>query len=203
MRLDSVDRGRLIIAVVAVVALLAGLWWASRDDATSQPPAINGDMLGQVDESYDQYVERAADTLATAPEGEKAFGLVTFAEPLDAAQAGELTAELGRVNAMLVGFSAPMPLPEPVGGATRAEVYERQFGAVADSLAGIGNVPVPRELTAVIAWDEPEAFRALAGDGRVAAVEMLPPDAVWGDFGVRPVEVPGVDMLEVAAPTAG
>lgn len=197
------DRGRLIIAVVAVFALLAVFVLATRDDATSQPPAINGDMLGQVDMNYDAYVEHAAQTLAAAPEGEKAFGLVTFAEPLTAAQAGELTAGLGRVNAMLVGFSAPMPLPEPVGGATRAEVFERQFGAVADSLAGIGNVPVPRQLTAVVAWDDPEAFQALAGEGRVAAVEMLPPDAVWGNFGVRPVEVPGVDMMEVAVPTAG
>lgn len=195
------DRGRLVIAVVAVVALLAGLWWASRDDATSQPPAINGDLLGQVDMSYDEYVQHAAQTLAEAPEEEKAFGLVTFAEPLTASQAEEATAGLGRVNAMLIGLSAPMPLPEPVDGATRAEVFERQFGLIAGSLAGIGDVPVPHELTAVIAWDDPEAFRALAWDGRIAAVEMLPPDAAWGNFGVRPVEVPGVDMMEVAVPT--
>lgn len=187
MRLDGVDKGRVLLAVAAVLAIIGGLWLASRDDATSQPPAINGDMLGQDGgESFDAYRDRAAETLDRAPEGEDAFGLVTFAEPLAAEQAGEVTAALGRVGAMLVGLSSPMSLPEPVAGSTRAEVYSRQF----DRIASVGDAPAPHQLTAVVAWDDPEAFRAARVDERVAAVEMLPPDAVWGNFGVRPVEVP-------------
>lgn len=202
MRFDSVDRGRLILAVVAVFVLLALLVVASRDDATSSPPAINGDMLGQDGESFGEYVQRARSTVDAAPEEENAFALVTFAEPLTAGQAAEVTGGLGRVNAMIVGISPPMALPEPIAGENREDVYIRQFELVAHSLRGIGDLPVPYQLTSVIAWDDPVAFRSVASDPRVTAVEMLPPDARWGDFGVRPVEVPGMNMLSVAVPAA-
>lgn len=198
---DGVDRGRVILAVVAILVLVFVVILAAQDDATDKPMNINGDVLGQdSEESWEEYQRRAWSTFDDAEAGEESFGLITFSEPLTAGQAGAVTSTLGRVNAMLVGMSSPMPLPEPVAGAERKDVFAQQFDYIAHSLRGIGDVPAPYELTAVIAYDTPEAFGRVANNRWVVAVELLPPDAAWGNFGVRPAQPPNIDMLEVAAP---
>lgn len=200
-RRDGVDRGRIFLATAAVIVLVLVVILAASDDATDRPMPINGDMLGQdSEETWEEYQNRAWDSFEEATAGENSFGLVTFTDPLTAGQAGAVTARLDRVNAMIVGMSSPMPLPEPVGDAERKDVYAQQFDAIAHALDGIGDVPVPYELTAVVAYDTPAAFGSVANSRWVAAVELLPPDAVWGHFGVRPAQPPGIDMLEVSAP---
>lgn len=194
-------KGALAAVLLAVLVALGVVVFAWYDDATDRPAAsTNGDMVGmESGESFSEYQERSATSLAAAPAGEAVFALITFTRPLDSAGAEQITADLDRVNAMLIGMSAPYSLPEPVAGESRAEVFERQFGRIADSLAGVGEVPVPVRMTAVIAYDEGEALRGIAGAEEVAAVEVLPPDAAWGRFGVRPVQVPGFDPEQLLA----
>lgn len=188
--------GGLILVVV-----LGVFGYALVDDATSRPMAVAGDQLGQdPGESFSNYRNRAAATLDDAESGENVFALVTFSEPLTAGRAGELLDEVERVNTMIVGMSHPTALPEPVGSATRADVFSHHFDLIADSLDGIGEVPAPYQLTAVTAWDDPEVFRVLGDAEEVAAVEVLPPDAMWGNFGIRPAAPPGIDMMDVAVP---
>ncbi|MDR7329719.1 hypothetical protein [Corynebacterium guangdongense] len=195
-------RRRLVLGSLAVLAALGVVVYALVEAlAWSPAPGRNGDMLGQDSgESYLQYQQRAAESLAGAPADEDVYALITFARPLEAAEAGVETEHLDRVNAMVVGMAAPYPLPEPVAGATRADVYTAQLGMIARQLSGIGDVPVPYQLTAVVARDDGETLRALAHAERVATVETLPPDAAWGWFGVSPVEVPGIDQMAVAVP---
>ncbi|AGF72873.1 hypothetical protein [Corynebacterium halotolerans] len=187
---DPADRIRKIVAVVAVVALAALLIVGIFDDRTAKPMPPNGDTLGMdAGESFDDYRRRAADSLAAAPADEEAFALVTFTDPLSPAEAEEVLEPVGRVNAMIIELASPFPLPEPVEGETRADVFHRELDRIAHSLSGVGNVPVPEHLDAVIIWDTGEVLRGVAEDEDVAAVEALPPDAAWGRFGVRPVEV--------------
>ncbi|WIM72229.1 hypothetical protein QP028_13390 [Corynebacterium suedekumii] len=75
-------------------------------------------------------------------------------------------------------------------GETRADVFDRELSRIGDSLAGIGDVPVPERIDAVVAHDAGDPLRAIATDDAVATVEVLPSDAAWGRFGVRPVQVP-------------
>lgn len=187
-RPDTIRRGLALLAVLVIVVLFIV---ALFDDRTAKPMPPNGDMLGMdTGESFEQYRERAAASLAAAPADDEVFALVTFTGPQTPTAAGELLEPVGRVNAMIVDLAPPYPLPEPVEGENRADVFERELGRIGDSLAGIGNVPTPDELDAVVVWDDGDVLRELAGEGEVAAVETLPPDAAWGRFGVRPVQVP-------------
>ncbi len=187
---DRPDTIRKVLAVLAVIALLVLLVVASFDDRTAKPMPPNGDMLGMdAGETLAEYRERAAGTLAAAPADEEAFALVTFTGPLAPVEAARVLAPVGRVNALIVDLASPFDLPEPVAGETRVDVFERQLGRIGDSLAGIGNVPTPEEFDAVVVWETGDVLREVAAAEPVAAVEVLPPDAAWGRFGVRPVQV--------------
>lgn len=193
------NKGTLAAVIVAVLVALGVVVFAYNDDATDRPAAeINGDMVGMdPEESFGEYRRRAAESLAAAPAEEEVFGLITFARPLTGPEADRVTDGLRRVNAMIIGMSAPYALPEPVAGETRTEVFDRQLDRIAGSLEGVGDVPAPERMTAVIAYDDGDALRTVAEDADVAAVETLPPDAAWGRFGVRPVQAPGVDPAEL------
>lgn len=193
------SRAAKATAAVVVAGMIGLVAYAAVDDATSRPMSIAGDQLGQdPGESFSSYRERAADSLAAAEEGEESFALITFARPLTARGASDLLSDIERVNTMMVGQAVPLALPEPVDGATRADVFAQQFDLL-DSF--LGPAPAPYQLTAVTAYDDPAAFRALDGHDDVAAVEVLPPDAMWGNFGIRPATPPGIDMMEVAIPS--
>ncbi|MGD7003247.1 hypothetical protein [Corynebacterium halotolerans] len=185
----TVESWRKTIAAVCVIGLVAVVLLLSQSDRTSRPMAVNGDAVGQeTGESLESYVGRAEQSLVEAPAGENAFGMITFAAPLDPESAAEVLSGLERVNAMVLLSASAMPIPEPVAGETRDDVFRRQLDRVDDSLAGIGDITAPRELNGVVAWDDGEAFRSVAADPAVLAVEVLPPDAAWGRFGVRPVD---------------
>lgn len=181
-----------ILGIFAIVALAGVLVFAFFDDATHKPVAPQGDMLGMDSrESFDDYATRAEASLADAPADQPAFALLTFAEPLAPAEAAEVLEPLGRVNAMVIALAAPFDLPEPIAGETREDVFARQFDRIAHSLSGVGNVPVPERIDAVVAYDTGDALRGVAADPAIITAEVLPPDAAWGRFGVRPVSVPG------------
>lgn len=182
------DRGRRIVAVVSILVLVGAVLILSFSDRTDRPMAINGDQLGQdSSEAVSEYRERAGISLEQAPTEEPAYALVTFTEALPATRAGDLLAEIRRVNAMIMLSAPAMALPEPVAGQSRAEVFERQFDQVERSLGGIGAVGLDRELNAVVVRDTGGALRTLAQSPEVFSVEVLPPDAAWGAFGIRPV----------------
>ncbi|WP_053070977.1 hypothetical protein [Corynebacterium pilosum] len=142
-------------------------------------------------ESFTDYAARADESLrALNDEDAHHFALVTFTEPLEAEPAGEVTEPVGRVNAMVIADAHPRPLPEPIDGENRSDVYARELDRVATALA---DVPMPEPintLNGVVVWDYPAALRALDDDPHVAAVEALPADAQWGRFGVSPVVMP-------------
>lgn len=184
------DTARKLLAAVCLIGLLGALVVLSFSDRTAKPMNINGDMLGQdVSESLPEYRDRAADSLAAAPAGEAGFGLITFTDPLPPAEAGTVLAELGRVNAMIMLSASPVPLPEPVAGETREDVFNRALERIDHSLAGIGDITAPREINSVIVWDDGATLREVAEQEQVFSVEVLPTDAAWGRFGVRPVDL--------------
>lgn len=203
-----------MVAELAGLVLVGMLVFAFFDHSNAQPQHLNGDTLGQEQgESYDDYHQRAADTLAKASGDQSSYALVTFSKALDPQQAAEATANIGRVDAMLIGVSRPFELPEPVKGETRKDVYQRELDTVGDYVREVNaqnKLPedaakddnaAPNKLTEVIVYDTGDNLRSAAKNPNVADVEVLPPDAAWGSFGVRPVTAPGVEPIKVSSPS--
>lgn len=185
------DMIRRIVAALAVVALLGTLTLAFFDDATHRPVPPQGDMLGtETGEPFTAYAERAEQSLLDAPADQPVYALVTFTDPLTPEEAGAVLDNVERVNAMLVELAAPFPLPEPIEGEDRADVFQRELDRIGASLQGVTTVPVPERLDAVVIRDNGNVLRLLSEAPQVATIEALPADAAWGRFAVRPVEVP-------------
>ena len=186
------DMIRRLLAAFAVVALAGVLVFAFLDDATRRPVAPQGDMLGMDSgEGFGDYAARAGTTLLDAPADEPAFALLTFAQPLAPAEAAPVLEPLDRVNAMIIALASPFALPEPIAGETREDVFGRELDRIAASLAGVGDVPVPERIDAVVVHDTGDVLREVAEAPEIITAEVLPPDAAWGRFGVRPVSPPG------------
>lgn len=185
------DMIRRIVAALAVVALLGALTLAFLDDATHRPVPPQGDMLGtETGEPFTAYAERAEQSLLDAPADQPVYALVTFTDPLTPEEAGAVLDNVERVNAMLVELAAPFPLPEPIEGEDRADVFQRELDRIGASLQGVTTVPVPERLDAVVIRDNGNVLLLLSEAPQVATIEALPADAAWGRFAVRPVEVP-------------
>ena len=185
------DMIRRIVAALAVVALLGTLTLAFFDDATHRPVPPQGDMLGtETGEPFTAYAERAEQSLLDAPADQPVYALVTFTDPLTPEEAGAVLDNVERVNAMLVELAAPFPLPEPIEGEDRTDVFQRELDRIGASLQGVTTVPVPERLDAVVIRDNGNVLRLLSEAPQVATIEALPADAAWGRFAVRPVEVP-------------
>lgn len=185
------DMIRRIVAALAVVALLGALTLAFLDDATHRPVPPQGDMLGtETGEPFTAYAERAEQSLLAAPADQPVYALVTFTDPLTPEEAGAVLDNVERVNAMLVELAAPFPLPEPIEGEDRADVFQRELDRIGASLQGVTTVPVPERLDAVVIRDNGNVLLLLSEAPQVATIEALPADAAWGRFAVRPVEVP-------------
>lgn len=184
----QIDRTRKIVAVVALLLLAGVIVALSFSDRTAKPMAINGDVVGRDSgEPLDDYIARAEASLEEAPAEENAFALVTFPTALGSADASAVLEDIGRVNAMILLSAAPISLPEPIVGETREDVFDRHLDRLQRSVEGIGEISTPREINSVLVWDDGEALRDLSSDPAVLTVEVLPPDAGWGHFGVRPV----------------
>lgn len=77
--------------------------------------------------------------------------------------------------------------------AARTQIFASTIAA-ASGMKPSQIVESPREIEssgiiAVIAYDTPRKLEAFTHDPRIDAVEVLPPDAVWGQFGISPPQV--------------
>ncbi|ARU46448.1 hypothetical protein [Corynebacterium silvaticum] len=179
--MDHVDKGRMVIALVSIAALMAAIAILGQSDKTSKPMNINGDQLGmEHSESLDHYVSRSRESLSDF-EG-KAFALATFRGHFSVAEIGSVLEKAGieRVNAVISGGATAIELPEPIQGVNRASVLTQQIvmrGADED------------DIRSVVVYDNVKALQKLQEDPKILTVEALPPDAAWGRIGIRPVNL--------------
>ncbi|MCT1683496.1 hypothetical protein [Corynebacterium appendicis] len=161
----------LVVGAVAVgllVALISLLGARTRFE-----PVPVGDQLGQDNgETFAEYVERAEASLDDAPGDAPAFALVTFAGETTPEEASAVLEPVGRVDAVIPPDAPLQPIGEPKKGRDRTEIFR---------------IAVDGDVAGAVVRDTGDALRALSANERIAAVEALPPDAVWGAFGVRPV----------------
>lgn len=168
------QRALLGAGVITISILLVGLI-SVLGDRTRFEALPTGDQLGQDSgEAFADYAVRAQDSLATAPADEQVYGLVTFTSALPPERASSALESLARINAVVPPDAAPIAVGEPQQGHDRSQIFEM---AVRD-----------RPISSVVARDEGETFRRLAERDDIATVEVLPADAVWGAFGIRPVD---------------
>ncbi|QGU02366.1 hypothetical protein CKALI_07520 [Corynebacterium kalinowskii] len=174
----SADKLRKILALLATLIIIVAIIVAGFSDRTNKPMLINGDSLGQDhDEPFAAYQERAAASLNQAT-GDS-WALLTFTTPQRAESAGELIDAIGvrRASTLVFATHTPVPVPQPVAPETHAEVFARW-------------TPADQDLIALVVFDSADALREIAVDPRLASVEVLPADAAYGRFGIRPVLVP-------------
>lgn len=158
------------VAVGVLVALISALGTRTRFESVPL-----GDTLGQDNgETFAEYVERADHSLAEAPDDEPVFALVTFAADASAEQASAVLEPVGRVDAVIPPNAPLKPVGEPKEGRDRTEIFR---------------IATDGELAGAVVRDTGDVLRDIADDGKVAAVEALPSDAVWGAFGVRSVNI--------------
>lgn len=178
--LDGVDRGRLVVALLAIVALIAAVAYLGTKDFVSKPMNINGDSLGmEAGEALSDYTARADETLQQA-EGTR-WALVTFSAPLSLDEVGTVIDADGftatRVSAAVPVDFTPYPLPEPVGSATRAQVLAQQAE----------NNDIDAAIAGVVLYSDSRDLRAIDEVEGVLSVEVAPAGAAWGRLGIRPV----------------
>ena len=150
-----------VIAALGCLACLAGIYLLGLN--TGIDPHPMGDQRGPDNgESAREYEQRAQASLEEADE--PAFALITFASPLDPADAADLLEDVRRVNQIIVADKAPISV-----------------GEMPDRTQVFGSEP----LIAVVVWEGGNTLRSLVTDPRIATIDVLPPDAMWGTFGVR------------------
>ena len=163
----------LVVGTVTVgllVALISLLGTRTRFE-----PVPVGDQLGQDNgETFAAYLDRADASLEDAPGNAPVFALITFAADASAAQASAVLEPVGRVDALIPPDAPLTPVGEPKEGRDRTDIFR---------------ISVDGDLAGAVVRDTGDTLRALSADERIAAVETLPPDAVWGAFGVRPVNI--------------
>ncbi|MEK0055610.1 MULTISPECIES: hypothetical protein [Corynebacterium] len=164
------------LAVLAVLFLAAlALCGALGTQATSQ---VQGDQLGPDGESRGEYIARVA---GSDIPNEPAYALVTFDEELPPVAAAAAVAAAPRMDAILIGSTAPIDVPEPRAGEDRAGVIQRAFDRI-DASYG----QRPSAVSAVVVWGSGAQLADVASTPSVAAVEPAPADAAWGSFAIRP-----------------
>lgn len=168
--------GKLVALTAAVVVGIIAFSLISLLGArTSFEPLPQGDQLGQdPGETFAEYTQRAADSLRSAPADEPVYALVTFETDLSPSDASRALEPLTRVSAVLTPDAAPRAVGEPATGRDRSGIFELAAGG--------------SPITGAVVRDSGAAVRSIAQQDGIAVVETLPPDAVWGAFGVRPVE---------------
>ncbi|MDU0478042.1 hypothetical protein QVA66_02170 [Staphylococcus chromogenes] len=167
------------IAGISSAVILGAIVLAGFDDNTSKPMLLNGDAVGMDhDETFYEYQHRIAPTLHREGEG---FALVSFAAPVNVDKAGQLATQwpVGRVNAVTLPDSAPVAVPEPIAPETRREVFAR---------AQRNNPDIRDRISGAVVYGQLADIRVIAASPEVASVEVLPEDAAWGRFGIRPVD---------------
>ena len=174
---DPVDRWRLAVAILSLVIFIALIAAFSG----SKPMPINGDTLGrEATESLEDYLGRARQSVDKQVQDNPqlmGYGLVSFTTPLDAQAAGEALAELPRVNAIQLQQRPVIALPEPTVGMSRGKTFAQQL-----ELKNLKH----SEIYGAVVWAQYEDMEKLTKNKAVLAVEVLPPDAAWLRFSVKP-----------------
>ncbi|GAB3081034.1 hypothetical protein GCM10027157_13690 [Corynebacterium aquatimens] len=169
---------RALAVVIIVLVIPLGIWVLG--ERAQKTPPIQGDQLGmEAGESFDDYTQRAKATHELLDDDTSFFALVTFRHPLDTARASEVLDHIKRVDAIVVDGVAPIPVGEPRERAQRALVFDIALRRIG------GGGAVDKQLLGVVVHDSGAALTSLNDDQVVAAVEALPADAVWGNFGIR------------------
>ena len=143
------------------------------------PPVVQGDTLGPFNnEPAEHYAARAAASLeALGEDGLDHLALVSFTTPLSCDLAAAAYEAAPRVNAIVPQGLPHKDTPEPVSGSSRAEVCERELQRAA---LRAHTAPV---VGAIITADT-ATLASIAAGPDIAAVEVLPADAVWGAIAV-------------------
>ncbi|AKK03501.1 hypothetical protein CEPID_08255 [Corynebacterium epidermidicanis] len=171
---------RKTVAGLAALIIVVAIVGAGFDDNTSKPMLRNGDQLGmEPNESFSQYQQRVVGSLDRDGDG---WALVTFDHPLTVEEAGRVTAtwNIQRVSSLTLTQAKPVAIPEPIAPETRADVVRRTADSSPEVAGGISGALVFARLA---------QLRTLAQEPTVVAIEVLPRDAAFGRFGVRPVVV--------------
>lgn len=164
---------RAAITVLLVGAVLYGGCYLVGVNNPPAQPVLQGDALGaEQGETAPEYAARARQSLEeAAQEGEQAhFALVVFRHPLSPNQADAVLRPLGRVNALLTAEGVT-PVGEPAPGASRVAIFRGVSGHIHDA----------------VVYDTVAQLADVSDVKDVATVEVLPADAVWGAFAIRPV----------------
>lgn len=177
------------LSVLCLLVLVVSVFALANSVRMSRPMAINGDTLGpETSESVDDYVRRAAASIADASDDQPRWAMVSPDAPADVPTLSAIFADHPalRVSTLLAG-GAQWPVPEPAIGHRREDV----FAAVRDRILATSLFPGGAEdigITGIIVRGTPEELAAVADTPGVKAVEALPPDAVYGRFGMRPMD---------------
>lgn len=177
------------LSVACLIALLVTVIALSNSDRMSQATAINGDVLGpETGESTGDYLARAGEALAATTGDAPRWALVSPDGPADVAALTAVFTDQPalRVSTLLAG-GVQWALPEPSLGHRREDVFAQARHRVAGS-AGIPDTDKALGITGVIVHGTPAELHSLASTPGVRAVEPLPADAVYGRFGMRPLE---------------
>ncbi|WP_070976583.1 hypothetical protein [Corynebacterium sp. MC3] len=164
---------RAVITALLAGAVLYGCCYLVGVNNPPEQPVLQGDALGaEQDETAPEYAARAEQSLEeAAQEGEQAhFALVSFGHPLNPEEADAVLRPVGRVNAVITELGAN-PVGEPAPGASRAEI-----------LRGVS-----AHIEGAVVYDAVAHLADVNDVNDVFAVEVLPADAVWGAFAIRPV----------------
>ncbi|HIW92310.1 MAG TPA: hypothetical protein H9870_11695 [Candidatus Corynebacterium avicola] len=185
------------LSVACLVALAVGVLALSNSERMSKPQAINGDSLGpENDESVVDYVNRARETLDGADGTDASDPRWALVTPMQPAGTGALTGILSdqadlRVSTLLSG-NTQWSLPEPASGHRREDVFAEARELMAAN-AGTGVDDPALDVLGVLVHGTPEQLRSLNDRPDVLTVEALPPDAVYGRIGLRPVSADPAD----------
>ncbi|HIW96527.1 MAG TPA: hypothetical protein H9867_08640 [Candidatus Corynebacterium gallistercoris] len=173
------------LSVLCLIALFAGVLALSTSDRTAKPMNINGDQLGPIGMTVEEYDGFAHEQLVAAQGTQERWALVSPPpdQPWDQQELSDLVRGLdARVSTFYFGPAASIPAAEPAAGHTRADVVERIFATAA---AQDGVAPEQVRCDGLLVYATPEVLREL--EPRVFAVEPAHPEAVYGLMGIRPV----------------
>ncbi|PRQ11167.1 hypothetical protein C1Y63_07910 [Corynebacterium sp. 13CS0277] len=198
---EVIYRRRRVAALVLIGVLLLGLWVVlARSDRTAKPMLINGDHIGrETGETMEDYIARTDHALGELGETDTVYALVSFSQPLSPAQVAVVIegVPLTRVSALVFDGSKELALPEPVAGQNREDVFTQWF-----SRAQRAGLPIDG-IDGLIVRDTAADIRQLQGRSGILAIDPAPVGAVWGRFGVSPVQRRAEGAGTTAATTAG
>ncbi|MCS4489032.1 hypothetical protein N7326_01980 [Corynebacterium sp. ES2794-CONJ1] len=172
----AADTIRVGLAVVSLAVMGLGYSFFVADTAKEPPVIFNGDVLGpERGETRADYQQRSR--MSRREHHAPAFAYISFVRPIPADLAGEIVLAVERVNAVGVGEAAVIGIPETITQ-PRGDHLEEQI-----RLKGLD----PNAVTGLVVHASPTTLDQVAQASEVLAIEVLPSDARWGLFSVRPV----------------